>query len=281
VDVQVILDGGSVGGNGHSILEAGLPAANLHICQSVDGGSCIGTANNHSKYFLFSYVGPGESEVVVQSSANLTNPQLRQHNNLVVVRGDSTLYAGYMSYWGDQQAQATNPNYYWVTVGDLAVRTYFYPRASGDTILSVLDNVVCGGNAHLRLAMSLFTNPRLAIADELADKVTQGCTVEALLKDSSTTPGSDILPALVDGGVDVTLYAETTTVSTIHSKYLLVDSWYDTGSGPIPRQLVFTGSHNYTGNALTNNDEQLMRVDDAAVFADFSANWDAMRATMP
>ena len=92
--------------------------------------------------------------MVVQSSANLTNPQLRQHNNLVIVRGDSTLYGGYQTYWADQAAQVTNANYYWVIVGDYTVRTYFYPRASGDTVLSVLNNVVCTGNAHLRLAMS-------------------------------------------------------------------------------------------------------------------------------
>ena len=281
VDVRVILDGGSVGGNGHSILAAGLPSANLHVCQSTNGGSCIGTANNHSKYFLFSYIGPGESEVVVQSSANLTNPQLRQHNNLVIVRGDSTLYAGYQTYWADQVAQATNPNYYWVVVGNLPVRTYFYPRASGDTVLSVLNNVVCTGNAHLRLAMSLFTDARAPVAVRLAEKVTEGCTVEALLKDSSTTPGSTVLSTLVAGGVDVSLFVESSTLSTIHSKYLLVDSDYDTGSGPIPRQLVFTGSHNYTGNALRNNDEQLMRVDDPTVFAEFSANWDLMDATVP
>ena len=281
VDVQVVLDGGAVGGNGHAILQAGLPASNLHICQSVNGGSCIGTANNHSKYFLFSYLGPGESEVVVQSSANLTNPQLRQHNNLVIVRGDSTLYGGYQTYWADQAAQASNANYYWVIVGDLPVRTYFYPRASGDTILSVLDNVVCGGNAHLRVAMSLFTDARSSVAVRLGEKVAEGCTVEALLKDSSTTPGSAVLSTLLAGGVDVSLFVESTTLSTIHSKYLLVDSHYDTGSGPTPRELVFTGSHNYTGNALRNNDEQLMRVDDATVFADFWSNWDTMRATVP
>ena len=281
VDVQVILDENCVGGNGHSILSSGLPATNLHICHSSGGGSCIGTNINHSKLYLFSYIGPGESQVVVQSSANLTNPQLGEHNNLVIVRGDAALYAGYQTYWLDLLAQVKNPNYYWHVVGNLPVRTYFYPRASGDTIVSVLGNVVCAGNARLRVAMSLFSDARLAIAQLLAQKVAEGCSVKALLKDDGSTPGSGVLSTLLAGGVEVRLFAASAALSSIHSKYLLVDSHYDTGNGPVPRQLVFTGSHNYNGNALHNNDEQLMRVEDASVFSAFWANWQQIRATVP
>jgi len=45
--------------------------------------------------------------------------------------------------------------------------------------------------------------------------------------------------------------------------------------------LVFTGSHNYTGAALRDNDETFLRVDDAAVFDAFMANWNTIRAQIP
>jgi phosphatidylserine/phosphatidylglycerophosphate/cardiolipin synthase-like enzyme len=41
---------------------------------------------------------------------------------------------------------------------------------------------------------------------------------------------------------------------------------------------VWTGSHNYTGGALRNNDEALLRVDDATVFNAFVHNWNVIRA---
>ena len=281
VNVRVILDGSNSAYAATTTLKNGLPAANLTLCTSPNGGSCIGTDINHSKFYLFSSIGPGESSVVVQSSANLTNPMLDEHNNMVIVRGDTALYAGYLAYWQDQRAQLKNPNYYRTLIGNLPVRTYVYPRASGDTIVSVLGNVVCGGNKRLRLAMSLFTNARLAIAQSLAAKAAQGCSVVALLRDDGTTPGASVLSTLKNGGVTVHLYAASAARATIHSKYLLIDSHYDTGSGPTARKLVYSGSHNYTLGALQQNDEQLIRVDDAGVFAAFWANWQQTLAYAP
>lgn len=213
--------------------------------------------------------------------ANLTNPMLHEHNNIVIVRGDQALYDGYLAYWLDQRAQTRDDDYHTTVVGDLPVRVYFFPRASGDTNLSVLDNVVCTGGGRIDLAMSLFTNGRPAVAEALADKALAGCSVRAALRDDGTVPGSQIVPALRAGGVDVVLLEQSPSRSTVHSKILLVDSLYDTGLGPEHRTLVFTGSHNYTLGALRENDEQLMRIDDAAVFGAFAANFEVLRAAAP
>ncbi|MCK6536506.1 MAG: phospholipase D family protein [Polyangiaceae bacterium] len=43
------------------------------------------------------------------------------------------------------------------------------------------------------------------------------------------------------------------------------------------KSLVFTGSHNLTTTSLRSNDEAIVRVDDAATFAAYAANFAALK----
>ena len=224
----------------------------------------------------------GQTNVVVQSSANLTNPMLVDHNNLVIVRDDPAFYQAYLSYWNDQHADQQNLDYYKTVNGNSPVRSYFFPRASGDTIVSILDNVVCSsGNKKIRLAMSLFSDGRVAIAQKLVAKKQQGCSVIALLANRDGSPGVTITSTLAAGNVPYYLVTETATRSTIHSKYLLIDADYTGAAGVEAKKLVFTGSHNYTTGALQQNDEQLTRVDDAGIYDAFLADWQTIRNSVP
>jgi len=63
---------------------------------------------------------------------------------------------------------------------------------------------------------------------------------------------------------------EAPTGESVHSKYLLIDGMYN---GAPDRKIVWTGSHNYSDNALRDNDETLLKVDDATVFDAFLENW--------
>ena len=63
----------------------------------------------------------------------------------------------------------------------------------------------------------------------------------------------------------------------LHSKYFLIDAPYAGSVGH--RRLVFTGSHNWTGPALTINDETQLRIEDDVVFAGFLSDWDHVRAS--
>jgi hypothetical protein len=310
VDVGVIMDGTNEGPpatvalttlrNGLSPQKPGLPANKLRLCRSGpnnDKGSCLGVDKNHSKFYLFSATNDGSTNIVVQSSANLIWSQLAQFNNLVIARGDAALYDGYLAYWKDQNTDAPSANYYesphGSVVGTLPILAYFFPRASGDTILSVLGNVQCTGNKSLRIVMAFFSDGRLAVAKKLAqmaagnllglktEKATlPQCKVEAILRaEPDTSP--NVVDALEEGGVTVRVIGESETQSTVHSKYMLIDSDYDVGNGAKPRKLVFTGSHNYTYGALRLNDEQLIRVEDAGIYAAFDANWTHIRSQLP
>lgn len=276
VDVRIVLDKDNVDMNGDhnaavKALESGLSAGSLTICRDGQAtGACIGSNINHNKFFLFSELADGSKNVVAQTSQNFTTNQTHQWNNLVIVRGDAALYAGYLQYWGDLKAQKLDPNYYKTFDGDTGTKAYFFPRESGDTVEGVLDNASCPGTT-LRVAMAIFTNGRKNLADKLVALKKAGCGVEAVLGESVAP---EILSALKAGGVGVTPY-ESATGESVHSKYLLIEGTYDGAPG---RKLVWTGSHNYSDNALRDNDETLLKVDDAAIFDAFKANWLAAKS---
>jgi phosphatidylserine/phosphatidylglycerophosphate/cardiolipin synthase-like enzyme len=270
VDVDIVLDADNLAADGSpnaavSTLIDGLGAGRVTWCAD----ACIGVNINHNKIFLFSELADGSRDVVVQSSANLTSTQRRLHNNAVVIRGDATLYAGYLDYWADLQARRTDTSYYRKADGDLGTRLYMYPRASGDTVLSILGNVDCFPGSEIHLAMSIFTAARVEVARELGRKASQGCEVRAAV--NLEAPG-EVVNAMASGGVDVIRYPTEPGVRGIHSKYLLVSSRYF-GSDE-PQKIVWTGSHNYSGNALRNNDETILKIADDGVYDAFRADWE-------
>jgi phosphatidylserine/phosphatidylglycerophosphate/cardiolipin synthase-like enzyme len=276
VDVRIVLDPTNRGSDGVewqavTTLKTGLPAGNVTVCREAEGeGACIGAATgiNHNKFFLFSQLADGSMNVVVQSSQNLTNPQLHEHNNMIVIRDDAALYASYMGYWTDLQAQARNLDYYHYDDGDTGTRVYYFPRASGDTIVSVLGNVSCAGGTSVRVAMAFFTDGRLAVAEALGGLRDDGCTVQVIIQEDNA--GSDVVGALRAHGVDLWLYPRGPNEEGVHSKILLIEGTYSDVAG---RKIVWTGSHNYTGPALDENDETLLKVDDADVYDAYLANW--------
>jgi phosphatidylserine/phosphatidylglycerophosphate/cardiolipin synthase-like enzyme len=276
VDVRIVLDRDNRDQNGEhnaavKALEAGLPAGSVTLCRDAQNtGACIGTNINHNKFFLFSELADGSKNVVGQSSQNFTTTQTHLWNNLVIIRNDAGLYAGYLKYWGDLKAQTQNANYYTVVDGEGGTRAYFFPRASGDTVEGVLDNVDCPG-ADLRLAMAIFTTGRTNVANKLVALKQAGCGVEAVLGEGAA---AEIISTLKAGGVKVTEFLAPTGES-VHSKYLLIEGSYNGQPG---RKLVWTGSHNYSDNALRDNDEALLKVDDATVYDAYKANWIAAKS---
>ena len=286
VDVRIVLDNDNKTADGTSYnvavktLVAGLPKDAVTLCSRGDG-ACIGNGINHNKFLLFSSLDDGSKSVVVQSSSNFTGGMLGEHNNAVIVKNDPALFQGYVSYFGDLRHQQENLSYY-RTIQGARARTYVYPRAQGDTVVSVLDNVRCQkGQSKIRVAMAFFTEARGEIADRLVQLQGKGCDVGVAMREANAGPvDASIIDRLRKGGVDVGLYPKASG-NQIHSKYLLIDSLYDDGNGAAKRKLVFTGSHNYTGPALRANDETMMRVDDAGVFLAFSNNWKTIRVGCP
>jgi len=280
VDVRVLLDGQVRAllddpDNGSDVTEASalilaLGRSRVTLCRA-PGGACLGTGIMHHKTFLFSDVGGGSRNVVVQASHNLTTGQNHRHNNAVVIRGDSALFAAYERTFEQQRRDVVQLDYYRASAGNFPTRAYFFPRPSGDTAVSVIDNVSCADSGRIRVAMAFFTNARLEVARALARRQRAGCSVEAVIGDDTIRVGRTVLRTLRDAGVRVTLYPRRAGTWGLHSKYLLIDARYNGSTAA--RRLVFTGSHNWTGAALRENDETMLRVDDRGVFDAFLADW--------
>ncbi|HEY1551072.1 MAG TPA: phospholipase D-like domain-containing protein [Kofleriaceae bacterium] len=253
------------------VLRAGLPSGSITYCTR-DNGSCQGNGINHNKIYMFSKLSDGSEDVVVQSSANLTTFHL--HNNLVISRGDKALYDGYVTYFDALEAKKENLDYYRHFDGDHTI-AYMFPRAEGDTITSILDNVHCTKSSIVRITMAFWDDYRIGIVGGLKDLVKAGCDVRVNMRKAGTNVSATVISELKAAGVKVGEYPSEHGTN-IHSKYLLIDSDYDTSNGRAHRQLVWTGSHNYTKGALRDNDEVLLRVDNATIFADFLANWNTI-----
>ncbi|GHH68875.1 hypothetical protein GCM10018793_00340 [Streptomyces sulfonofaciens] len=296
VAVKVVVDHYTLGldGTEYPTLQSGLgtdrsKASWVLACPA--GRACIADRGgiNHNKFFLFSQVG-GESNVVVQTSANMTSTQRTDLFNNAVTLSDATLYGSYTAYFDDlveYGSAASGLTDYYRTTTSGPYKDYFFPRheRSGttpttdpatDTVKLILDNVDCAGGTQIRVAMFAFT--RTQVAQKLVDLQAAGCTV-SLAFDGHTDPnGTPHLPPAVEEIVSGRLARRVEcddgpTGIGVHSKYLLVKGTYDGRAG---RALVFTGSHNYTYGALRDNDEALLKVDDAAVYDAYQADHDRL-----
>ncbi|MSP72633.1 MAG: phosphatidylserine/phosphatidylglycerophosphate/cardiolipin synthase family protein [Myxococcales bacterium] len=280
VDVRIVMNGtdDTIEPAIHDALSAGLGADRLTSCPR---GACIGTGINHNKFLLLSHLDDGSLNVVVQGSHNFKSSQNWRFNHLVVVRGDNALYGEYRSYWNDLRAGQQSLDYYRSFTGDSGVKGYFFPRASGDLIVSVLDNVHCDAGAEIHVAMAFFKNDRVEVADKLRALHDAGCAVRMVFGNypdadpDQASPGADTRAAL--RGMDWVVYDLPNV--TVHSKYMLIRARY--GEGAVVETLVFAGSHNWTGAALRRNDEAVMRLEDAASYQAFLADWNLMRSRLP
>ncbi|MGW1894048.1 phospholipase D-like domain-containing protein [Streptomyces sp. NPDC002004] len=267
---------------------------------------CIGAASdgssiNHNKFFLFSRLTDGTSNVVVQSSENLdargSVGGFGAWNSAVQINGNAALYAGYASYHADLTAMKANNNYY-RSVASGNAKAYFFPEASvnpdwpsepaTDAVINRLNGVVCKGNTPgfgtddgrtvVRVGMNLFS--RYEIAKKLHDLDDAGCWVEVayqLPNGYADAPATDsykkatselTAPFNAYNGPVVHTFPESGNGSyPFHSKFLLVKGGYDDGSAQVhDRKILWTGSHNYSFNSLRDSDESFVKLEDTASF---------------
>jgi len=275
-DVRVVLDRTHPSAAVVQRLQQRLGPDRVHPCPHPTGSACIGDGINHNKILLLSALTDGSTQVVVQSSGNFNRGQVSRHNNLVAIRGDATLYAFYLDYWDDLRAARRDLDYYRSQVGASGTKAYLFPRASGDTAVSILGNVHCDPGARVRVAMAFFTDARLEVAQALARLQERGCDVRAVIGDYDSSPGDDVVATLRRAGVPLRVAPREDR--NVHSKVLLIDARY--GEGDAIERLVFTGSHNWTGPALRRNDEALLKLREPEVFAAFWQNWEGIWAQM-
>lgn len=285
VKVRVILDGDRRGATVAARLAAALgtdiaAGSWTHVCTGpMSGGTaaCIGNKGQHNKFYLFSRAGRA-SDVVVQSSANLTDLNSTTYwNNAVVLAGNKRLYDAYDAYFQDLAAERKNLDYYRVVQTGAAggsVRAHFFPKADGDPVVEHLDKVSCRpGTTTIRVGMSEWDAYRIGIAQRLRELAGQGCRVQIVygIMDDEV---KDVLAA--EPRVELSgLGSGSALPGRIHSKYLLVEGSFD---GDRDARRVLTGSHNYNETSLRRNDEALLSLNNKGIYRQYVANFDRMRA---
>ncbi|WP_330285393.1 phospholipase D-like domain-containing protein [Streptomyces sp. NBC_00576] len=303
VDIQLMLDESDVSDNvddpTYPILTAALgtdltKSSFVGLCpvnKSCLGEPSQGASINHNKFWLFSQL-DGAYDVVVQTSSNLTpSSYSRFWNDAYVLPNNVTIYTAYSNYFGKLVGQDW-ANWQYSSTTSSPYKAYFFPRPAddpspGDTITGVLDNVTCtytenGTTKHTKVRVGMFKLTRLPVAQKLVALKTAGCTVDIVYSQTDSGSSSGTWETLhASGGPTLRCYNwdddndPATASRIIHSKYLLIEGKYDGATG---QKVLWTGSHNYTGPALTKNDEALLKVDVDADHDAYVTDFNAVKA---
>ncbi|MDC0768402.1 phospholipase D-like domain-containing protein [Streptomyces sp. HD] len=254
-------------------------------------------AYNHNKFFLFSRIGPFDdgtsySNVVFQTSSNLTDWYKVESFNDAVTFTNSTVYNGYVSYHAQLRQGRTlvggNNNAYFSTPTGSTYRGYFFPRGDAsynnpatDTIVNALNEISCAytgadGLRHqtdIRVLTHSFFGSRRQVADKLAQLRGRGCWVDVIYADSDAAITGRLNAAGIQHrrcripngpGIDV----------RPHNKQILVDGDYNGDLTP----RVYTGSANLTGSSLRSADEAVVRITSGAYHARYLSTFYAVRS---
>lgn len=252
---------------------------------------------NHDKFWLFSSLGDGRTNVVAQSSHNMGTGSYALHNDLLVSAGDPAIYAAYLGAWnrmwtveaaGGAETWTDTNGGYGIGHGG-TVESWFYPRASADDdmLATRIAAVPCASGGRMRIAMASWRTDRPLVEAALRKSAQSGCRIEAVIS-AGAEDGAKFLPplgvpvfVLPGGGCSRDPQAPKMDGSPgrqcsnyLHSKYVLLE-W--TGAGGVPERHVYTGSANLYGPTLTKTDESSLHIANAAIYDAYAADWQTLR----
>ncbi|OKL40123.1 phospholipase D-like domain-containing protein [Pontibacter flavimaris] len=258
--------------------------AELVIVES-DAGSI---AINHNKFALFSEVITEDGEIgnlVMQTSHNFILSGTRKVQDAVFLP-QKGLYEAYLGYWQNmkQRAQRGMKDYSYSEYHDSedGVSAYFLPKRRGgtaygdDTIIEFLEKITDPSSAVIRIGMSDWTSTRMNIVEKLEELLDQEARIEVIVKSSISEDILAGLRALEEKGAYLKVYNMTESGQlkvNIHAKFLLIEgAWEGERS-----QIVITGSHNFTQNALRNNNETILLLKDHELYSTYTAYFERLK----
>ena len=270
VTVMVVIDGKNAPSTDPAVTTI-KKLTNHKFCTNANGGTgCISTSADgdmHTKMFTFTSTtdpdGVRRSNVSWFGSANLTYATgTDAFNNTITVYGDTALMNGlnanFSDLWNrrhysgnDYYDSASGRGYYQATAAD----AYASPEGADqtDTIATRLNDLTPNSNCRLRVGMASVTSGRPKVVDVVKSYRSGGCSVwMAVGTDSS-------------GGISMTesVYDELLTAGVaihrkdnIHNKFFMAYGSY----GGTYQYRVYTGSQNWTQDALNENEEIFVKM---------------------
>ncbi|MEJ5964292.1 phospholipase D-like domain-containing protein [Pedobacter immunditicola] len=230
---------------------------------------------NHHKFVLFSALdikNEGVAKnVVFASSSNWTAADMKKIQDAVII-SDEAYYNAFLSNWNTIKKYATsgmkNFNYQVFESADKNLNAYFFPRLTngvfdgGDTILEILDKISDFSNATVQVGMSDWVDSRIVTVKKLIELLDKGVKVEVIAKSSAGALVQKDLELLRSKGAYVKILV---LPINIHTKFMLIKGKFDGQNS----EVIVTGTHNFTTNALRSNNEVILLLKNNPMFKDY------------
>ena len=269
VRVQVVIDGKNKDSKDESVAII----KRLHeytFCKDGKALGCISSSDDgimHAKLFTFSATtdptGAARTNVSWFGSPNLTDTSgTKQFNNAITVYGDPVLFAGLNTYFADMYAHrhvgdndyydsGSGRGYYMAAAADV----YASPEQRGetDTIVSRLNDITPDANCKLRIGMKSVTSLRPKLVSLVKGFRKAGCQIWMVVTTASNGDidmNQGVYDDLIKAGVKIH------TIKNLHDKFFVAYGKY----GGTYQARVYTGSQNWTEDALIENDELFVKM---------------------
>jgi hypothetical protein len=270
-----------------------------------------GTGLMHNKFMIIDQLVLQTSVVdnmVLQMSSNWNYKQLNSHywNNALEIDDDASLYDGYLAYWsalnscGSSLAHSCGgapPSSVQSFSGSSGESVNILPQSSPDPVKVALNGIThcaAGDNANLHTTIDIAVNSWkndtrggnsiTGILGMLRVLDAAGCPVRIVI------PSSAPIASLLTGLDSLSLKTHCTggglTAPTEHNKYMLINGSFNS----VASQIIFTGSHRFNDESMTQDDEVWMRLlsstaasnaQNEALFAQYEDNFNEIWNSAP
>lgn len=270
VTVMVVIDGKNAASTDPAVTT--IKQLSYHkFCQNSSGGrGCISTSADgdmHTKMFTFTSTkdpqGVSRGNVSWFGSANLTYASgTDAFNNTITVYGDAALMNGLNANFSDMWNRrhysgnnyydsASGRGYYQATAAD----AYGSPEGLNqtDTIVTRLNDMTADANCRLRIGMAAVTTGRPKLVDQIKRHRAAGCRVWMAVGGDAAdgiSMSQSVYNDLLNAGVSIR------RKDKVHDKFFLAYGKY----GTTYQYKVYTGSQNWTQDALNENDEIFIKM---------------------
>ena len=200
----------------------------------------------HNKFFVF------DRQLVWTGSWNVTiNGSYRNNNNAIVIRS-SKLAQNYTAEFEEMfsgefgpSSPANTPNPVF-TLNDIQIENYFAPE---DNVTPHIVDAIRSATSTIHFMAFAFTDDDVGGA--MLDRLQSGVSVAGIFEVRGADTEFSECGALLAAGADVRLDGNP---RTFHHKVIIVDG-----------RLLIVGSFNFSQNATTSNDENLLIIHDPGI----------------
>lgn len=240
---------------------------------------------NHLKYVLFTELNIANEgfakNVVFSTSSNFTESDMKKIQDAVVISNDE-FFNAFLINWNNINKYASGGmkalNYQTFASANQELNAYFFPRLQNgvfdghDTIIDIMDQISDFSNATIQVGMSDWADSRIITAKKLTELREKGAKVEVIAKTAAGDQVQAELQNLRSKGGYVNILQSPIN---IHAKFMLIKGKWN----GVESEVIITGTHNYTTNALKYNNEVIVLMKNSPLFKSYQAYYQKLKDT--